>query len=509
MVPPPNVGHVAILVMLSAVLYTLYRLVLFPRYLSPLRNMPGPSMGNPILGRYQQIANPACNKAWADKYGPCFRVVGPFGTEVIVFMAPEALDHILVKDWVSYPRPQFFRNIMWLGVGRGLTTATGSDHKRMRTAQNPAFSALNLHTFEDACKTSITSLLATVQAQVDCGPESGQVVQMYPLGCTSILNMLCGSIFGHSIDSSDHTLAAAFEKLRILEIEQNLWRILATSVTRAGTRHALSRWVYRHRHWAAWSWSVGPLAGFSEAVTEIRDGLRALIPRDDKMAPDGLLHILISESASDSELLNHLRVFIAAGQGTVSTALASTLYFLANDLECQRMLREELKVVFENDSTPSDRDLKNLKWLNCVINESLRVNTPFPVVVREAVKTASIDGVLVPKGTVIVIPIEAINTQREVWGPDGDIFRPNRWLDLPPGYNPKFSTLTFLAGPLHCMGRSVAMMQLRRMIASLIHHFEFLPPFPGYSPDTALLITKHPRDKMPLLVRRVVSVTRR
>ncbi|KAJ7617618.1 cytochrome P450 [Mycena polygramma] len=501
----PIVGHVATLLIMSVVFYTLYRLVLFPRYLSPLRNMPGPSMGNPILGQYQQIADPAFNNAWATKYGSCFRVMGPLGSEAIVVMAPEALDQILVKDWVFYPRPQFFRNIMWLGVGRGLTTAIGNDHKRMRAAQNPAFSALNLCTFEDACKTSITRLLATVQAEVGSGPGNGKVVQIYSLGCTSILDMLCTSIFGQSIDSSDHKLAVAFERLRALEIEQNLWRVLATSATCAGTRHALSRWVYRHRHWVAWSWSVGPLAGFSEAVTEIRNGLKALIPRDDKIPPDGLLHILTSESASDSELINHLRVFIAAGQGTVSTALASTLYFLANDAECQRMLREELAPVFENDSTPSDRDLKNLKWLNCVINESLRVNTPFPVVVREATKTASIGGVLVPKGTVLVIPIEAINTRREVWGPDTDVFRPSRWLDLPPDYNPKFSTLTFLAGPLHCMGRSVAMMQLRMIIASLIHHFEFLPPFPGYLPDTALLVTKHPRDKMPLLVRRVIS----
>ncbi|KAJ7455984.1 cytochrome P450 [Mycena galericulata] len=490
--------------------------------------MPGPSMGNPILGRSKEIADPAINKAWAKEYGACFRVMGPLGIEAIMCMSPKALDQILVKEWDSYPRPKFFRNMMWVGVGRGLSTVTGDDHKRMRAALNPAFSNLNLSL--SSLQFSTPKLIAT--------PE---MAEYYASMIRLILDILCETIFGQPLNSINNTkngLAVAFEKFRNLEIgecpcyqadisptflsAQNFWRLITTTATHIGTRHALSRSVYRNRRWFTRSFCFGPLAGFSEAVTEIRDGLKSMIPDDvhENVSPGSLLDILTHESGSESDLINHLRLFITAGQGTVATALAWTLYFLANDPESQRILRDELNPVFKDEASPSYRLLKNLKWLNCVINESLRVSSPFPVVVREATKVGRIDGFLVPKGTVIVIPvssfmriyshrptgglqIEAINTRQEVWGPDADDFRPSRWLDLPLGLNLKFSTLTFLAGPLHCMGRPVALMQLKMIVASLIYNFEFLPPFLGYSPDAALLVTKHPRDEMPLLVRRV------
>ena len=38
------------------------------------------------------------------EHGPLVRVVGPFGIERLIVMKPEALQKILVNDWVDYPR---------------------------------------------------------------------------------------------------------------------------------------------------------------------------------------------------------------------------------------------------------------------------------------------------------------------------------------------------------------------------------------------------------------------
>lgn len=143
-----------------------HRLFLWPFIFSPLRSVPGPPLGHPVLGQVMAIVmGDSCipHREWVKQYGPVVRIVGPFGIERMIFMRPEALHHILVKGWLEYPRvcpfrirkhgyilnafetqPRFLRNILGIVTGYGLLTVTGDEHKRMRKAMNPAFSIPNL-----------------------------------------------------------------------------------------------------------------------------------------------------------------------------------------------------------------------------------------------------------------------------------------------------------------------------------------------------------------------------
>ena len=85
----------------------IHRLFLWPYLLSPLRKIPGPPLGNPILGQSPTIIKSESGipqREWVKQYGPVVRVVGPIGIERIIFTKPEALHQILVTDWVDYPR---------------------------------------------------------------------------------------------------------------------------------------------------------------------------------------------------------------------------------------------------------------------------------------------------------------------------------------------------------------------------------------------------------------------
>ncbi len=152
-----------------------HRLIIWPYFVSPLRKVPGPG-GNLILGQSRVIISSESGipqREWVKKYGPIVRIVGPVGVERLVFMEPEALQQILVKDWLQYPRvgcsqplnhenfeaddpiqPAFLRNILGLVAGYGLLTVTGDEHRQMRRVMNPAFSIPNLMAREchlDAC----------------------------------------------------------------------------------------------------------------------------------------------------------------------------------------------------------------------------------------------------------------------------------------------------------------------------------------------------------------------
>jgi cytochrome P450 len=36
---------------------------------------------------------------------------------------------------------------------------------------------------------------------------------------------------------------------------------------------------------------------------------------------------------------------------------------------------------------------------------------------------------VIPKGTTLAIPLNVLQTDPEVWGPDADAFRPERWIE--------------------------------------------------------------------------------
>lgn len=75
--------------------------------------MPGPPLGNLILGQSPHIIRNEVGipqREWVKQYGPIIRIVGPVGIERVMFLKPEALHQIMVKDWLDYPRVRHQHN---------------------------------------------------------------------------------------------------------------------------------------------------------------------------------------------------------------------------------------------------------------------------------------------------------------------------------------------------------------------------------------------------------------
>jgi hypothetical protein len=50
-------------------------------------------------------------------------------------------------------------------------------------------------------------------------------------------------------------------------------------------------------------------------------------------------------------------------------------------------------------------------------------------------------------------------------------FRPERWLNLPSSYNSTFSLLSFIAGPHGCIGKTMAIMEMKAILAYVHSNF--------------------------------------
>ena len=130
-------------------------------------------------------------------------------------------------------------------------------------------------------------------------------------------------------------------------------------------------------------------------------------------------------------------------------------------------------------SKESDKTYEDLPLLNAVCNESLRLYPAVPIIVRKAIRDTHINGQSVPGGTYVAISPLAINRSPYLWGPESELFIPERWIDtnscrIDPTGGSKFaySNLTFLQGPRGCTGKLFAKEEIRRTVAILVQNFE-------------------------------------
>ncbi|KAF7325083.1 hypothetical protein MKEN_00551200 [Mycena kentingensis (nom. inval.)] len=518
---------------LAALVLLLYRAYIFPTFISPLRNVPGPPRRDPLFGHaLDGIGAPeACAPMhdWVKQYGPIVRYFGILGEEKLLLLSPQALEQIFLTSCADFARPTFLRRIISLFAGCGLLTMSGNEHKRLRRALSPAYSISNLSEQTGGYYAAIEDLVQIWNSELNTNTSG--TIEVYPWMGKLTLQILCSTAFGYHRDTlRDDALALAYAQVTAIQSMRTMAGLVALVAIPGFTALARSEWGYRNR-WVfralpgAWGREVETLVDgmhhirsiTAEMLREKRTELAGAVSPIEKPARRGrdVLSLLLRfrctksdsgqlDGMSDDQALEHILTFLSAGHDSVASGLSFTLWLLANDPTSQERLREEILPAYKLSSRPDYRTLKSLTWLDCVVNESLRVLPPILMTARVSVKATCVDGVFVPEGTVITCPIHVINTSHAVWGEDAEKFRPGRWLEpLPESYNSTYSHFSFIAGPHGCIGRTMALNEMKAVLFVLIANYEFAPAYEGQILHTDAAITMKPTDGMPLRVTRV------
>ncbi|KAI2625846.1 cytochrome P450 [Hypoxylon sp. NC1633] len=172
---------------------------------------------------------------------------------------------------------------------------------------------------------------------------------------------------------------------------------------------------------------------------------------------------------------------IMAGSETTATAIRGTmLSLLASPFAYLRLRREiDTAVAERRISSPVKADeSKGLEYLQAVIDEGLRINIPFSGLVMKEVPPEgdTIHGKFIPGGTRIATNFLGIQRSTAIFGPDADLFRPERWLNLHPDKAREMTRtveLVFGDGRWGCSGKSVAFIELNQVYVELLRNFDF------------------------------------
>jgi len=180
-----------------------------------------------------------------------------------------------------------------------------------------------------------------------------------------------------------------------------------------------------------------------------------------------------------SELLN----ILLAGRDTTASLLTNVWFVLANRPDLWTKLQTEINTL--GGEEPTWEQLKDLKFLKALLNESLRLHPVVPANSREAQEDTTLplgggpDGnapLFIPKGQLVAWSVYAMHRRPDFYGPDAETFNPDRWLDDPvtgrKGLRPGWEYLPFNGGPRICLGQQFALTEASYTTVRLCQAFE-------------------------------------
>lgn len=181
-------------------------------------------------------------------------------------------------------------------------------------------------------------------------------------------------------------------------------------------------------------------------------------------------HGLSQEEASSEALLQ-----VLAGNDTSATTIRSVMLGLLTNPGAYSKLRAEIDSAITTGriSSPiTDAEGREMPYLQAVIKEGLRILPPAGGLLSKTVPPGGdiIDGKFIPGGTHIGSSSLGIHRSKKTFGPDAELFVPERWLDADAGRLAQMTStvdLVFHYGKYQCLGKTVAFMEFNKIFVEV------------------------------------------
>lgn len=195
------------------------------------------------------------------------------------------------------------------------------------------------------------------------------------------------------------------------------------------------------------------------------------------------LSILRSRTDDPNEVREHVLGLLAAGRDTTAALLGWVFYCLIRTPHVFDKLRAVVLETFGVDSVGAEsitfEKLKACRYLQHVMNETLRLHSIVPMNSRAAARDCTLptgggpDGtapVFVAQDTEVRFSTHVMHRRHDLWGADADEFVPERWEIA----RPHWSFAPFNGGPRLCIGQQFALTEAGHVIVRMLQRFEKL-----------------------------------
>jgi cytochrome P450 len=408
-------------------------------------------------------------KEVTDHYGSLARV----GPNILVTDDPEVLRKMLAVR-SKYTKASWFGAMRFEpGKDNLISIRDEEAHSRLRNKMAAGYSGKENESLEGTIDQQIAALVELISAKYVSTPNDYRPmdlalkVQYFTLDVISALAF--GRPFGHLKEDGDvyGYIKSAESFVPLMVAFAHVPRFVSLLQSR------LFRGIFPKD-----SDKIGFGAFIGVARSTVAERFAPFAKQKFDMLGSFIRHGLTQEEAASESLLQ----IIAGSDTSASTIRILLLHVLTNPYMYAR-LRAEIDNGISTGAISSpikDTEGRRLPYLQALIKESLRM---FPPVTGMFIMTVPkggdvIDGKFVPGGTQLGSSTLGMHRSKKTFGPDADIFRPERWLEAeadPACLAVMTSTvdLVFHYGRFQCLGKNVALMEFNKLFVELLRAFDF------------------------------------
>lgn len=405
---------------------------------------------------------------------------------VFVCNAPDMVQHVFSSHNAAFERksPQM-RHALQPLLGDGLFISDGETWRRRRKLVGPVIHVSKLGEFAPVM---VDTIMETRDrwAGLSDGSEIDALSEMAELTA----EIICRTIFGRQL-GSEH----AREVVQGFSDYQRL-----VGQTDALSLLGLPDWLPRFH---------GPR--LKRATARIHGVLEAIITdyrARDRQGGDASVigHLLdavdeeTGQPLDDEALRNEAAVIFMAGHETTANTLAWAWFLVSQVPEVEARLQAEIDEVL-GGRAPTLADVPRLLYARAIIEETLRLYPPVPILAREALEDESIRTRLpVPKGSIVMVVPWLLHRHKLLWEKP-DHFVPERFLPGSSEPKSKFAYIPFSIGPRICAGLSFGLTEAILSLATLAQDY-CLRLKTGHIVEPIARLTLRPGDRLPMTVHR-------
>ncbi|KAL0125650.1 hypothetical protein PUN28_004617 [Cardiocondyla obscurior] len=195
---------------------------------------------------------------------------------------------------------------------------------------------------------------------------------------------------------------------------------------------------------------------------------------------DSLLQLKDEKPADDTAfrfegdaLLAQAAIFFVAGRETSITTMTCTLFELAKRPEIQKRVREEILTTIQDANGVTYEAVQNMKYLHQVINETLRLHPPAPIVDRVSNSNYTFPGtnITIEKDTPVFVALRGIQTDPK-YHQNPETFDPERFSEERKNEIIPCTFMPFGDGPRNCIGLRLGVLQTTVGLIAILRNYE-------------------------------------
>ncbi|KAI8271935.1 hypothetical protein K4K56_002839 [Colletotrichum sp. SAR 10_98] len=205
--------------------------------------------------------------------------------------------------------------------------------------------------------------------------------------------------------------------------------------------------------------------------------------------PDFLQYFVDSKGThpdivDEGTIIGYLLLNLIAGADTTAITMRALFYYCLKNPRIWKRLEEEVVNNIPADKPAPHAAARALPYLEAVCRETLRFHPAVSMTMERIVPQTGLalpDGSVVPGGSLIGMNPYIVGRNKDVYGADADEYRPERWLQQDGEDDEAYklrmrqwnaTDIVFGGGSRICLGRNLSLMEIYKVVPSLIARFE-------------------------------------